>query len=56
VSGSGNIEAAPTESADIDLSGSGNVRLLTHPTQLRSHVSGSGRITQTPFEAADRKK
>ena len=56
VSGSGSIEAAPTEVADIDLSGSGNVRLLSHPTQLRSHVAGSGRITQAPLEAADRKK
>ena len=56
VSGSGNVEAAPTEIADIDLSGSGNVRLLTHPAQVRSHVSGSGRITQAPLEAANGKK
>jgi len=56
VSGSGSIEAAPTEIADIDLSGSGNVRLLTHPAQVRSHVSGSGRITQAPLEAANGKK
>ncbi len=56
VSGSGRIEAAPTESADIDLSGSGTVRLLSRPAQLRSHVSGSGRITQAPFDSADGKK
>jgi hypothetical protein len=46
VSGSGNIEAAPKDIADINVAGAGNVRLLTRPGQLRSHVSGSGRITQ----------
>jgi hypothetical protein len=46
VSGSGNIEAAPRDVADLDISGAGNVRLLSRPAQLRSHVSGSGRITQ----------
>ena len=56
VSGSGNIEAAPKDVADINVSGAGNVRLLTRPGQLRSHVSGSGRITQAPLESADGKK
>jgi Putative auto-transporter adhesin, head GIN domain len=56
VAGSGNIEAAPKDVADITTSGTGNVRLLTRPAQLRSHVSGSGRITQAPLEAADGKK
>jgi hypothetical protein len=56
VAGSGNIEAAPKDVADITVSGAGNVRLLTRPSQLRSHVSGSGRITQAPLEAADGKK
>ena len=56
VSGSGNIEAAPKDVADINVSGAGNVRLLTRPGQLRSHVAGSGRITQVPLESADGKK
>lgn len=56
VAGSGNIEAAPKDVADITVSGAGDVRLLTRPGQLRSHVSGSGRITQPPLEAADGKK
>ncbi len=55
VSGSGDIEAAPKDLADITLSGSGKVRLLTRPAQLRSHVSGSGRISQPPLESADGK-
>jgi hypothetical protein len=46
ISGSGNVEAAPKEDADINVSGSGNVRLLTRPAHLSSHVSGSGRISQ----------
>lgn len=46
VSGSGNVEAAPKDVADIKVSGSGNVRLFSHPAQLRSHIAGSGRITQ----------
>jgi hypothetical protein len=56
VSGSGNIEAAPKDLADISVSGAGDVRLLTRPGQLRSHVAGSGRITQPPLESADGKK
>ena len=56
VSGSGNIEAAPKDVADIHISGAGNVRLLTRPAQLRSHVAGSGRIIQAPLESADGKK
>jgi hypothetical protein len=56
VSGSGNIEAAPKDIADIHVAGAGSVRLLTRPAQLRSHISGSGRITQPPLEAADGKK
>jgi hypothetical protein len=56
VAGSGNIEAAPREVADITVSGAGDVRLLTRPAQLRTHVSGSGRITQPQLEAADGKK
>jgi hypothetical protein len=56
VSGSGNVEAAPKDDADIRISGSGKVHLLTRPTHLRSHVSGSGRITQPAIEAAESKK
>jgi hypothetical protein len=45
ISGSGNVEAGPKDEADISISGSGNIRLLTRPPTLRTHVSGSGRIT-----------
>jgi len=46
INGSGKAEAAPQDEADISIAGSGDVRLLSHPAQLRSHIAGSGRITQ----------
>ena len=55
ISGSGKVEAAPKDAADIQISGSGDVRLLSRPTHLRSHVAGSGRITQASLEAAEGK-
>lgn len=55
ISGSGSIEAAPRDEADVHISGSGNVRLLTRPVRLKTHVAGSGRISQ-PQEAAEGRK
>ena len=55
ISGSGSVEAAPKDEADISISGSGSVRLLTRPAQLRTHVSGSGRITQVAEADPSRK-
>jgi Putative auto-transporter adhesin, head GIN domain len=55
ISGSGNVEAAPKDAADIHISGSGDVRLLSHPARLKSHVAGSGRITQASLDAAEGK-
>jgi len=56
ISGSGSVEAGPKEEADVTLSGAGRVTLLTRPASLHSKVSGSGRITQPPLEAAQGKK
>lgn len=56
ISGSGSVEAAPKDEADIKISGSGNVRLMSRPAQLRTHISGSGRITQAALEAAENRK
>jgi hypothetical protein len=55
VTGSGNVEAAPTTLADVTISGAGNVRLLSHPAQVRSHITGSGRTTEASLRAADTK-
>jgi hypothetical protein len=46
VSGSGSAVVAPTEWADLDISGSGDIRLLTQPLHLKTHVSGSGDVEQ----------
>jgi Putative auto-transporter adhesin, head GIN domain len=55
ISGSGKIEAAPKDAADIRISGSGDVRLLSRPARLSSHVAGSGRITQASVDSAEGK-
>ncbi|MBI2739133.1 MAG: DUF2807 domain-containing protein [Rhodospirillales bacterium] len=48
IAGSGKVEASPKDQADISISGSGDVKLLTRPTDLRSKVSGSGRVSAAP--------
>jgi len=46
ISGSGRASIAPTASADLHISGSGEIDLLTHPAKVTSDVSGSGRIVE----------
>lgn len=46
ISGSGEAKIAPTGTAKVDISGSGNVYLTTRPARLDSDVSGSGQIHQ----------
>jgi len=46
ISGSGRAEIAPASAADLHISGSGEVDLLTHPGKLNSDVSGSGRVVE----------
>jgi len=46
VDGSGQATLAPTGAANVDISGSGDVTLLTRPAKLESNVSGSGGIHQ----------
>ena len=48
ISGSGSLKSSPRRSADVGISGSGDVRLLTRPAQLIFHKSGSGRIVSPP--------
>jgi Putative auto-transporter adhesin, head GIN domain len=55
ISGSGKVVAAPKDAADIHISGSGDVRLLSHPARLSSHVAGSGRISQASVDSAEGK-
>jgi hypothetical protein len=46
ISGSGRASMAPTDEADVSISGSGEIDLLTHPAKLNSDVSGSGRVVE----------
>jgi hypothetical protein len=48
ISGSGDVDLAPREDADISISGSGVVRLHGAVARIQSHVSGSGQIKQVP--------
>lgn len=47
ISGAGQATAGPTEWARVDISGVGDVNLLTRPRQLQTDISGAGRI-RTP--------
>jgi hypothetical protein len=46
IDGSGRSTIAPTQKADLDISGDGEIDLTTHPADMHSDVSGSGRIVQ----------
>jgi len=44
IAGSGDVEVAPQDSANINIAGTGRVRLLTEPKELTTHIAGTGRI------------
>jgi hypothetical protein len=44
IAGSGNIEAAPQYEVNVDIAGSGDVRLLSDPAQVHTNIMGSGRV------------
>jgi hypothetical protein len=44
IAGSGNIEAAPQDEVNVDIAGSGDVRLLSDPPQVHTNIMGSGRV------------
>jgi Putative auto-transporter adhesin, head GIN domain len=48
IRGSGDVDLAPRQDADISISGSGVVRLHGAVAQIHSHVSGSGQIERVP--------
>ena len=52
ISGAGQATVGPTDWARVDISGMGDVNLLTRPKQLQTNVSGAGRIRQ-PGDDAD---
>ena len=48
IRGSGDVDLAPRQDADISISGSGVARLHGAVARIHSHVSGSGQIKQVP--------
>jgi hypothetical protein len=52
ISGMGEITAAPTEEAEVSIAGAGEVKLLTRPPRLRTHIAGAGNISQPDGDAA----
>jgi hypothetical protein len=46
INGAGRATLAPTGAANLHISGSGEIDLLSRPASLSSDVSGSGRIVQ----------
>jgi hypothetical protein len=46
ISGSGEAKVGPKSWAKLNISGTGNISLLSHPRRLESQVSGSGHIEQ----------
>lgn len=51
IDGSGQATLAATGAVNVNISGSGEVSLLTHPSKLESNVSGSGSIHQSDGSA-----
>lgn len=54
VSGSGSAKVAPRVWAKLDVSGSGDISLLTRPQRVESHVSGSGDVEQEDGATVER--
>ncbi len=50
IAGSGNVDAAAKDEAIIRIMGSGDVRLHGHPARVKSHIAGSGRVSQVEAE------
>ena len=48
IAGSGNADIAPKLSADVSVTGSGDVTLHTSPEKLKTRIAGSGGVTTAP--------
>lgn len=46
ISGAAQATIAPTERAKLEISGAGDIRLLTRPAQLETDISGAGTLRQ----------
>jgi Putative auto-transporter adhesin, head GIN domain len=46
ISGFGDVRIAPHESADVSIAGAGEVKLMTRPKRLSTHIAGAGNVSQ----------
>ncbi|MFN3584988.1 GIN domain-containing protein [Phenylobacterium sp.] len=51
ISGAGHARIAPTGRADLEISGMGNITLLTKPAELETDISGAGAILREDSKA-----
>jgi Putative auto-transporter adhesin, head GIN domain len=56
IAGSGDIEAGPQDEINVNIAGSGHVRLLSDPAQVHTSIMGSGGITRASVRSGDRSK
>lgn len=54
ISGHGEATVAPTDRARLDISGMGEITLLTRPAQLETDIAGAGKIRQAAPAADER--
>lgn len=56
ITGSGDVEAAPQDAVDVNITGAGNVRLLSDPAEVNTRIIGSGRIIRASGRSSDHSK
>lgn len=56
IAGSGDIEAGPQDEINVNIAGSGHVRLLSDPAEVHTSIMGSGGITRASVRSGDRSK
>jgi hypothetical protein len=56
IAGSGDIEAGPQDEINVNIAGSGHVRLLSDPAEVHTSIVGSGGIIRASVRSGDRSK
>ena len=50
ISGAGRADLDARDSADVSISGAGEIRLIERPRNLQTHIAGAGRIINAPTQ------
>ena len=56
IAGTGDIEAGPQDEINVNIAGSGQVRLLSDPAQVHTNIIGSGSVARASARSGDRSK